>query len=327
MTKGMAARRARGGETPRPCDIYVDTTAKIIAELEEGRAPWVQPWDASACAGPGLPVNALTRRRYSGMNILFLWGAAITGGFACQSWLTFKQAIEAGGHVRKGEKGTTVVFADRFIPETEKARAAQTGEDARAIPFLKTYTVFNLAQCEGLRPGLTEGPVLLPLREIIPHAEAVIAATGADFRIGGDKAFYAPGGDYIQVPPQPAFREQINYYRTCFHELGHWSGARKRLDRDLSGGFGSKNYAREELVAEMSSAFVCAALGIVPTVRHADYIAAWIEVLKEDHRAIFRAASHASKTADYILAFDPRGTDADALDGTLAAEMQRRAAA
>ncbi|SER23111.1 ArdC family protein [Sphingobium sp. YR768] len=326
MTK-EAARRARGGDPPRPRDIYAETTAKIIAGLEQGFAPWVQPWDSSVCAGPGLPVNALTRRRYSGMNILFLWGAAIAGGFASQSWLTFKQAIEAGGHVRKGEKGTTVVFADRFIPEAEKARAAQTGEDARAIPFLKTYTLFNLAQCEGLRSGLTEGPVPMPTREIIPHAEALIVATGADFRISGDKAYYAPGPDYIQVPPQPAFREQVNYYRTCFHELGHWSGAKKRLDRDLSGGFGSNAYAREELVAEMSSAFICAALGIVPTVRHEDYIAAWIALLKEDHRAIFRAASHASKAADYILAFDPREANSDALDGTLTAETRRGVAA
>ncbi|SHL52196.1 Antirestriction protein ArdC [Sphingobium sp. YR657] len=326
MTK-EAARRTRGGDPPRPRDIYAETTAKIIAEFEAGRVPWVQPWDASACRGPGLPVNALTRRRYSGMNILFLWGAAISGKYASQSWLTFKQAIEAGGHVRKGEKGTTVVFADRFIPEAEKARAAQTGEDARAVPFLKTYTLFNLAQCEGLRPGLGDDPVPLAPREIIPHAEALIEATGADFRIGGDKAYYAPGPDYIQVPPQPAFREQINYYRTCFHELGHWSGARKRLDRDLSGSFGSLSYGREELVAEMASAFICAALGIIPTVRHADYIAAWIEVLKEDHRAIFRAASHASKAADYILGFDPREAGACALEGTPTAPIGRRAAA
>lgn len=321
------ARRARGGDPSRPRDIYAETTAKIVAQLEEGRLPWVQPWDASACRGPGLPVNALTKRPYSGMNILFLWGAAIAGNFPTQSWLTFKQSIEAGGHVRKGEKGTTVVFADRFVPEAEKSRAAATGDDARAIPFLKTYTLFNLSQCEGLRPGLAVDLVDLPEREIVPHAEALIAATGADFRIGGDRAFYVPSRDYIQVPPQPAFREQINYYRTCFHELGHWSGAAKRLNRDLSGGFGSKSYAREELVAEMSSAFICASLGIVPTVRHADYIASWIELLKENHRAIFRAASQASKAADYILGFDPREAATDAIEGRPMADSRLRSAA
>ena len=248
-----------------------------------------------------------------------MWGAAIAGRYPSQAWLTFKQALAAGGNVRKGEMGTTVVFADRFIPEAEKARASQTGDEAKAVPFLKRYTLFNLAQCEGLRPGLADDPVPLPEREIVPHAEALIVATGADFRIGGDKAFYVPSRDYIQVPPQPAFRDQINYYRTCFHELGHWSGAGKRLNRDLSGGFASKSYAREELVAEMSSAFICASLGIVPTVRHGDYLASWIDILKEDSRAIFRAASQASKAADFILVFDSREAAADALDGSIAA--------
>lgn len=155
-------------------------TRKIVSELEAGRFPWVQPWDASAAAGPGLPRNALIGRRYSGVNVLLLWGAAIKGGHASQHWLTFKQALEAGGSVRKGEKGTTVVYADRFIPETEKARAVERGEDAKAVPFLKRFTVFNVAQCEGLRPGLAVDSAPLPGREIIPHAEALIAATGAD---------------------------------------------------------------------------------------------------------------------------------------------------
>lgn len=313
MRKQTTTRRARGGEPSR--DVYAEVTAKIICELEEGRFPWVQPWDSSVASGPGLPRNALSGRRYSGVNVLLLWGAAIGGGYPSQSWLTFKQALEAGGNVRKGEKGTMVVYADRFIPEAEKARAVETGGDARAVPFLKRFTVFNLAQCEGLRSGLAVDPVPLPEREIIPHAEALIEATGADIRIGGDKAFYSPSGDFIQVPPQPAFRDQINYYRTVFHELSHHSGAAHRLNRDLSGRFGSKPYAREELVAEISAAFICATLGIVPTVRHADYVGSWLEVLREDNRAIFRAASQASKAADYILAFgETDEAAADAID-------------
>ena len=300
-------RRARGevredGAQPR-ISLYDEVTQKIISELEAGRFPWVQPWDSHIAGGPGLPMNALTGRRYSGVNVLLLWGEAISGGYPSQCWLTFKQALEAGGNVRKGEKGTTVVYADRFIPEAEKARAVESGEDAKAVPFLKRFTVFNVAQCEGLRPGLATDPAPLPEREIIPHAEALIAATGADFRIGGAKAFYAPGGDFVQVPPQPAFRDQINYYRTAFHELSHWTGHRSRLGRDQSGAFGSKPYAREELCAEISAAFLCAALGIAPTVRHADYVGSWLEVLREDNRAIFRAAGQASKAADHILAF------------------------
>jgi antirestriction protein ArdC len=166
---------------------------------------------------------------------------------------------------------------------------------------LKRFTVFNVAQCEDLRPGLACDAAPLPAREMVPLAEEVIAASGVHFRIGGEKAFYVPSADYVQVPPQPAFFEQINYYRTALHELTHATGHASRLARSLTNPFGSKDYAREELIAEMGSAFLCAALGIVPTVRHADYLGAWLEVLREDNRAIFRAASAASKAADWLL--------------------------
>ncbi len=302
-------RRAkpRGGEASR-ASLYDEVTARIVAELEAGRIPWVQPW-GRAGTGPGLPRNALTARTYSGVNILILWGAVIADGYPSQCWLTFRQALEAGGSVRKGEHGTTVVYADRFIPEAEKAKAAASGEDAKTIPFLKRFTLFNVAQCDGLRPGLLAdscseqgrraGP--LPEREIVPVAEAVIAASGVDFRVGGERAFYSPSHDFVQVPPQPAFFDQINYYRTALHELTHATGHASRLARDMTGSFGTENYAREELVAEMGAAFLCAALGIVPTVRHADYLASWLEVLRGDNRAIFRAASQASKAADWLL--------------------------
>lgn len=301
--------------SPR-ADLYQTVTARIVAELEAGRFPWVQPWgkvEGSAPA-PGLPRNALSGRSYSGINVLILWGAVIEQGWPSQGWLTFRQALDAGGSVRKGEHGTTVVYADRFVPEAEAERARQAGDDAKAIPFLKRFTVFNVAQCEGLRPDLSFDPVALPDREIAPVAEEVIAASGVDFRIGGDRAFYAPGPDFVAVPPQPAFFEQINYYRTCLHELTHATGHAKRLNRTLTTAFGSKDYAREELVAEMGSAFLCAALGIVPTVRHADYIGSWLEELREDSRAIFRAASAATKAADWLLA-----RHREAQDGRIAA--------
>ena len=145
----------------------------------------------------------------------------------------------------------------------------------------------------------------MPEGLILPQAEALIRATGVDFRIGGDRAFYSPADDYMQVPPPEAYFEPINWHRTALHELGHWVGHPSRLNRDLSGSFGSEKYAKEELVAEMTGAFVCASLGIMPTVRHADYIGSWLEVLREDDRAIVRAASAASKAADYLLAFQP----------------------
>jgi hypothetical protein len=195
------------------------------------------------------------------------------------------------------------------VPDEERRRAERDGGEPNAIRFLKRFTVFNTDQCEDLPREVASAPS--PIREglVVAQAETLIAATGADFRIGGDRAFYCPNYDFIQVPRPDAYFEPINWHRTALHELGHWTGAAQRLDRDLSGSFGSKKYAQEELVAEITSAFVCASLGIVPTVRHADYIGFWLEVLREDHRAIVRAASAASKAADYLLAFCPESNE------------------
>lgn len=314
-----AAPAARQGARPDRPSLYDEVTAKIIAELEAGRLPWVQPWGKATGTRLDLPRNCFTGRRYSGINVLLLWGSAMEHRYDSQGWLTFKQAISAGGAVRRGEHGTTVVYADRFTPRAEQERAAREGDEPGKVAFLKRFTVFNFDQCEGLR-GVARDRPRLPECEAIPRAEELIADTGADFRIGGDKAFYAPGPDYVQVPPQPAFFDQINYYRTAFHELSHWTGHASRLNRDQTGWRGGEGYAREELVAEMGGAFVCAALGIVPTVRHADYIGSWLQVLKNDNRAIFRAASQASKAADLLLGFtqhDPaenHGITAEAME-------------
>ena len=227
------ARKSRRRPDPAAenrVSLYDAVTSRIIGELESGRLPWVQPWSHAGATAPGLPRNALTGRSYSGINVLILWGEVIARGFASQSWLTFRQALDAGGCVRKGERGVTVVYADRFTPETEKARAVETGTDARAIPFLKRFTVFNVAQCDGLRDGLAPDPAPLPERQIVPVAEEVIVASGVEFRIGGNRAFYVPSHDFVAVPPQPAFHEQINYYRTCLHELTHATGHRSRLN-------------------------------------------------------------------------------------------------
>lgn len=287
-------------------NLYDDITNKIIAELEAGRVPWVQPWGTAAAKGPlALPKSAASGRQYSGINILILWGAVTEQGFTGQSWLTFRQALSLGGHVRKGERGTTVVYADRFVPACEKRRAHEAGEEAQAIPFLKQFTVFNSDQCGGLPPEIATTAPPPPTGLIEPQVEYLIKATGIDFRIGGNRAFYMPTEDYVQVPPPQAYFEPINWHRTALHELAHASGHPSRLNRDLSGSYGTKKYAFEELVAEISSAFSCASLGIVPTVRHADYIGSWLEVLREDKRAIVRAASKASKVADYLLGFLP----------------------
>ena len=304
--RGRAVRRdagARKADAPRG-SLYDEVTASIIAQLEAGAFPWVRPW-STALAAPGLPRNAVTGRPYSGINVLILWGAVIEGGYPSQDWLTFRQALAAGGNVRKGERGRTVFYADRFVPKGERESDARGEGDAepRGIAFLKRFAVFNVAQCDGLPDKLVSAPAPLPARELHEAAEALIAATGADVRIGGAEAFYAPSADYVQIPPQPAFHHQIDYYRTALHELGHWTGHAARLGRDQTGRFGSAAYAREELVAELAAAFLCAALGIEPTVRHADYLGSWLAVLRADNQAIVRAASQASKAAEFLLQF------------------------
>ena len=313
----------RSRSAPDRASLYEEITCKIIAELEAGRLPWVQPWGSAAVSAPlAMPKNAATGRGYSGINVLILWGAVVQHGFSCQNWLTFRQALSLGGNVRKGERGTTIVYADRFVPENEKRRAQEVGDDVQAIPFLKRFTVFSTDQCEGLPDDLTTTPPPIPEGLILPQVEQLIRASGADLRLGGDRAFYSPVADYIQVPRPEVYFEPVNWHRTALHELGHWTGHSSRLARDLSGGFGSKSYGREELVAEMTAAFCCASLGVVPTVRHADYVGAWLEILREDDRAIVRAASAASKAADFILAFRP----GEAIAAALAADELQEAA-
>ena len=246
--------------------LYDEIATKIIAEREAGRVPWVQPWGTAAAKAPlAMPKNATTGRNYSGINVLILWGSVIEHGFPVQGWVTFRQALSLGGNVRKGEHGTTVVYADRFIPDGKKKRAQKIGEEAQAIPFLKRFTVFNLAQCEGVPDDFIVASPPPELDLIEPTVEALIKATGIDFRVGGNRAFYVPAHDYVQVPLPQAYFEPIDRHRTALHELGHASGAPHRLNRDLSGPFGPKKHAFEELVAEMNAAFCCASLGIVPT--------------------------------------------------------------
>jgi len=289
--------------------LYAEVTSRVIAELEAGRLPWVQPWDSAACVCT-MPHNAATGRRYSGINVLILWAAVIQGRYSSQRWLTYRQAQTAGGNVRRGERGTVVCYADRFTPKGEQARAQDEDRDARQIAFLKRFTVFNVDQCEGLPEALTSAADVPADVDMIPSVQALIRTSGADFRIGGGEAYYSPGADFVAVPPPAAFAERINWYRTALHELGHWTGHGSRLDRNQRGGFGSADYAREELVAEMASAFACASLSIQPTVRHADYIGSWLAVLREDEKAIFRAASAASKAADFLLRFAPNEGEA-----------------
>jgi antirestriction protein ArdC len=221
------SRSAACGRTGRDRpSLYQEITDKIIAELEAGRVPWVQPWGTvQAKASLTMPRNATTHRQYSGINVLILWSSVIEHGFSGQNWLTFRQALGLGGNVRKGERGTTVVYADRFVPDEERQRAERDGDEPNAIPFLKRFTVFNTDQCENLPPELTSAPAPVPEGLILPHAEALIRATGIEFRIGGERAFYSPVHDFIQVPRPEAYFEPINFHRTALHELAHYAEA------------------------------------------------------------------------------------------------------
>lgn len=285
----------------RRTSFYEDVTARIVAEMEQGVVPWVRPWSRSA-APLGLPRSAASRKFYSGINILILWDAVIKRGFANQEWLTFRQALGLGGHVRKGEKGTVICYADSFVPKDERERAKDSGDDPSRVPFLKRFTVFNVEQCDGLPAHIVPAPPGYPETETHPEAERLISASGATIRETGGEAYYHQGEDFIRLPPRGSFVTPADYYCTALHELGHWTAHPKRLARDLTGRFGSTAYAREELIAELTSAFLCAHLGIVPQVRHADYLANWLAVLKADTKAIFHAASQASKASDFLIA-------------------------
>jgi antirestriction protein ArdC len=292
--------------TTRP-DLYDRITADIVAQLEAGVRPWHQPWNAAHAAGGITRPLRNNGQPYQGVNVLVLWLTAFQKGYACPIWLTFKQAKEAGGFVKKGEKGATVVYASSF---EKNGTDATTGEETKEkIPFLKAYTVFNAEQVEGL-PGHYYALAQTPknLTERLDHAEAFFTATNADTRHGGNKAFYSPSSDFIQLPPFESFESRETYYATRAHESVHWTKHEKRLNRSFdSKRFGDDGYAVEELVAELGAAFLCADLGTTPEVmqEHAGYLAAWLKVLKADKRAIFTAASHASKASEYLHSLQP----------------------
>lgn len=291
-------------ETPRQ-DVYSRITNQIIEALEQGVKPWTQPWSAAHAAGHVSRPLRHNGQPYAGINVLTLWASAMEGHYAAPIWMTFKQAIELGGHVRKGEKGSPVVYADTMRrTETDDATGDET---ERAIPFLKAYTVFNVEQIEDLPEHFhalahaSRNP-----DERIAGAETFFAATRADIRHGGDSAYYSPALDYIQMPPFEAFRNAQAYYATLAHEATHWTRHTTRLDRDFGRKkFGDDGYAREELVAELGAAFLCADLGLMLEDRadHAAYIGHWLSVLKEDKRAVFAAAAHAQRATDYLGRF------------------------
>lgn len=286
---------SRTPKQPRP-DVYQQVTDRIIQYLEDGIRPWIKPWQAGHVSRP-LRHNGTP---YRGINTVMLWMASMQAGYETPLWLTYKQAHSLGAQVRKGEKGAPVVYADTFRKEVTK----DTGEtETQRIPFLKAYTVFNAEQIEGLPAHYTAKTEPLEPEARLNQVEAFIQQTCATIRHEGDSAYFSPSGDYIQMPPYERFKSRDGYYNTLTHELTHWTGHESRLKRSLKHRFGSAEYAMEELVAELGSAFLCAEFGITAEVRtdHADYLGHWLSVLKADKRAIFTASTQAQAAVDWLL--------------------------
>jgi antirestriction protein ArdC len=261
----------------------------------------VKPWTATGGAG-GLQLRA-NGAEYRGINQLLLTLTAMQMGYRSRHWLTFKQAIELGGAVRKGEKSTEIVFYKKLTVEDREAPAGEERE--KQIPLLRSYRVFNADQCDGLpaRFQPAPAPVIVDTKERDAAAEAALRSSGAEIKETGGQAFYSPGQDVVVMPPFATFATCGGFLSTLAHELIHWTGHKSRLDRLKNTPFGTPSYAREELVAEIGAAFVCARLGIAGEHidNHAAYLKSWLGVLKEDKRAIFKAAAFAQTAADLVL--------------------------
>ena len=275
-------------------NLHQEITDRIVARLKAGVCPWRQPWSGKGFGA--MPRNAATGRAYSGANVLLLWSRAQESGYAAPLWLTFKQALELGANVRKGEKGETVIYVAKIVKEDKDGAR-------RAIPFLKAYTVFNIAQCDNLpakivAPNAAAHVVNPNTRDEI--ADAFIASTGADVRHGEARAYYRPVGDYVNLPAFETFNGASSYYATTFHELGHWTGAEKRLDRTFGKKFGDQAYSAEELVAELTSAFLCGEFGFDNNDVDADYIAHWVSFLTDHSSAIITSAAAASRAVEFM---------------------------
>lgn len=273
-------------------DICQSVTDSIISALETDVKPWSCPWQ-HVPGMSGLPSNYATGAAYSGMNIMLLWCSASKQGFSDSRWMTYKQAKAEGGQVREGEHGTTAIFYTTLEKENDVGKTDY-------IPMLKTFTVFNVEQIDGL-PLNDEAVCPAETFEPLPRAEALFRNSGATIIEEGQNAFFAPSSAEIRLPERCLFTDAANFYVTGLHELIHWRGAKSRLNREKKGKFGSEGYAFEELIAELGSAFLMADLGIVREVQHESYIASWLKALKNDKRYIFKAASVASKVHRYLM--------------------------
>jgi antirestriction protein ArdC len=294
-------------------DHYQDLTDKVIAALEAGTAPWRKPWNPDACGGSTAPVNAATGHRYRGVNLFVLGMSPLAMMSNDPRWCSYRQAVARGWQVRKGAKATPVYF---YKPIEIADKAAEAEGETKRIPILKVFSVFHATQIDGI-PALAPPAAPKTVVERIEDAETILMASGVKVRIGGDRAFYYPALDFIQLPPDDAFESPAMRASVSLHELAHATGHPSRLNRDLTGRFGSSAYSREELRAELTSLLVGSEIGLPTDIpNHASYIQSWIANLKQDKREFFHAAAEAQRIADYILGFHPAyaGTPADEAD-------------
>lgn len=284
-------------------DLHREITKRFIDALEADRIPWIKPWKCVSSYADPFPVNAATERRYRGINIPILWSTAIERGYTRDRWLTYRQVMKAGGHVRRGERGTPVVFyrtvetkTDDNDPESDKPKTFRVA---------RTFTLFNVEQCEALPESIMGKAVIesQPSTEF-PDVDAMVSRCGAKIRHGGDTATFLPSADVIQMPPAQIFESPEHYYSTLLHELTHWSGHKKRLNRPgivETHPFNSQPYAFEELVAEIGSAFLCAEFGIKGDLRHESYVQSWIKLMEDKPRAIFQASAAAQSAFEFLV--------------------------
>jgi antirestriction protein ArdC len=279
-------------------DLYTEVSSRIAAQLEAGVTPWIRPW--SVTAGNNLPFNAFSKRRYNGANVVMLWGAAqCDPRFVVPAYATFNQVKASGGNVRKGERGTEVFFVK---PMESKTKFKADGSPEKFI-MLRSFTVFNVAQCDNLPESLVPAPVTKRNEEMRdPTIDEFLAVTGADIRHGGNSAYYARKPDYVQMPDFAVFHGASHYYGTALHELSHWTGHESRLNRTFGAKFGDKAYAAEEMVAELAAAFLAAEFGIDGALQeqNAAYLSHWAQLLRDEPRAFFQACSKAQEAANFL---------------------------
>jgi antirestriction protein ArdC len=279
--------------TTSTADKCAAVTAQIIELLDAGVAPWVRPW--STTGQSDMPTNFATQRTYRGANVLNLWMVQTARGYDTAEWMTFKQAIDLGACVRKGEHGTPVFFVSALERKEKNAKGELI---ERHVPFWKSFTVFNIAQVDGLPERLPVAP--RPEIERLARVDAYLAAVGATVHLGGDRAYYSPATDSITLPRPEQFESGAAFYGTALHEHAHWVGGPSRLAREFGKRFGDQAYAFEELVAELSAAFLCAELQIPGRLQHPEYIANWAAVLRADSKAIWTAGARAAEAVQFL---------------------------